>query len=252
MYKYSKQTNQFIQLPDVPSDAITVSDGIVVQARAAVSAMLPFVVIDENTISVAPTTNHQYDAITDSWYYWPYKYSASANTFWPIELLTSYNIPDDAIDVDEATYQSSIVARMDGLPYVVTSSTTVSVAPSTAHDWDAKKKTWVENTKKAAAIAAEEAQAQVNFAISAVRSALQAAIDKRAKDMGFSGGNALMLYAGFDNIYKDTAQTFGKWEAQVWSDANAYKVEVLAGNKPMIAPDVAVSMMPDYPSDTTK
>jgi len=80
-----------------------------------------------------------------------------------------------------------------------------------------------------------------------VRVALQAAIDNKAKSFSFSGGNALMLYAGFTNPFQPLAQTFATWEATVWVEADAYKAEVIAGTKPMLTPSEAVLLMPEYP-----
>lgn len=80
-----------------------------------------------------------------------------------------------------------------------------------------------------------------------VRVALQSAIDDKAKSFGFSGGNALMLYAGFLNQFQPLAQVFATWEASVWVEADAYKADVLAGLKPMLSPDEAVALMPVYP-----
>lgn len=81
-----------------------------------------------------------------------------------------------------------------------------------------------------------------------VRLALQSAIDDKAKSFGFSGGNALMLYAGFTNPFQPLAQVFATWEASVWVEADAYKVDVIAGNKPMLTGAEAVALMPAYPS----
>ena len=80
------------------------------------------------------------------------------------------------------------------------------------------------------------------------RLALQSAIDEKAKTFGFSGGNALMLYAGFPNPFQALAQVFATWEASVWVEADAYKQEVIAGNKPMLSGADAVALMPVYPS----
>lgn len=82
-----------------------------------------------------------------------------------------------------------------------------------------------------------------------VRIALQAAIDEKAKTFGFiSGGNALMLYAGFVNPFQSLAQTFAVWEASVWFEAETYRQEVIAGTKPMLTPEEAIALMPVYPS----
>lgn len=81
-----------------------------------------------------------------------------------------------------------------------------------------------------------------------VREALQTAIDDKAKSFGFSGGNALMLYAGFANPFQSLAQVFATWESTVWVEAEAYKAEVIAGTKPMLTGAEAVAMMPTYPA----
>lgn len=81
-----------------------------------------------------------------------------------------------------------------------------------------------------------------------VRNALQSAIDTKAKSFGFSGGNALMLYAGFVNPFQPLAQVFATWEASVWVEADAYKQEVILGQKPMLTGDEAVALMPEYPA----
>lgn len=81
-----------------------------------------------------------------------------------------------------------------------------------------------------------------------VRKELQEAIDIKAKSFGFSGGNALMLYAGFTNAFQPIAQTFATWEASVWVEAEEYKQEVIVGNQPMLTGNQAVALMPVYPS----
>lgn len=90
----------------------------------------------------------------------------------------------------------------------------------------------------------EEVLAQ---AVESVRAALQSTIDEKAKSFGFSSGNALMLYAGFENPFKPLAATFAVWEANVWVEAEAYKFEVLAGTKPLLSAEEAVLLMPVYP-----
>lgn len=78
-----------------------------------------------------------------------------------------------------------------------------------------------------------------------VRLALQAAIDTKARGLGFSGGNALMLYAAFENAYQSLALPFAQWEATVWLEANAYKAQVLDEAASMVTPEQAVAMMPE-------
>lgn len=88
---------------------------------------------------------------------------------------------------------------------------------------------------------------QITQAVESVRLSLQSAIDKKAISLGFSGGNALMLYAGFTSPFQSLAQTFATWEASVWVEAETYKAQVILGEKPMLSPDEAVAMMPVYP-----
>ncbi len=84
--------------------------------------------------------------------------------------------------------------------------------------------------------------------VESIRIALQNEIDVKARSYGFSGGNALMLYAGFVNPFQSLAQAFATWEASVWYEAEAYKAEVIAGTKPLVTGAEAVALMPEYPS----
>jgi len=82
-----------------------------------------------------------------------------------------------------------------------------------------------------------------------VRAALQVAIDMKAREFGFSSGNALILYAGFANSFQTLAQTFASWEVRVWVEADAYKQQVINNNALMPTPEQAVAMMPAYPDE---
>lgn len=84
--------------------------------------------------------------------------------------------------------------------------------------------------------------------IALVKFALQNSIDEKACALGFSGGNALMLYAGFTNAFQPLAITFATWEATVWVEADTYKAQVVAGTAPMLTPEEAVALMPAYPT----
>lgn len=81
-------------------------------------------------------------------------------------------------------------------------------------------------------------------AVEAVKHALQAHIDSVASGLGFSGGNAVMLYAGFANAFQPLAQAFGAWEADIWAQANQYMAQVKAGEAPMLTPEQAVERVP--------
>ena len=107
---------------------------------------------------------------------------------------------------------------------------------------------WIEISEVEANELIKPAPKTVEELTELVRVALQSEIDERAKSYGFSGGNSLMLYAGFTNYFQPLAQQFATWESSVWVDAEAYKADVLAGLKPMLSPSEAVALMPAYPA----
>jgi len=63
----------------------------------------------------------------------------------------------------------------------------------------------------------------------------------------FQSSSEFKTFAAFPNAFQTPAQLFGAWEAEVWHQANLYKLQVLAGQAPMLTPEQAVAMMPDYP-----
>ena len=173
-----------------------------------------------------------------------YKYSHTADAFYPADMLDAYvDLPDDLVDVDETVYQEVLDARGQGRAYVVAADgDTVSVSPDPAYDWDSKSGAWVLNKAKQAELD-DAAQAQ---AVDAVKHALQAHIDSVAVGLGFSGGNSVMLYAGFANAFQSLAQAFGAWEAGIWAQANQYMAQVKAGEAPMLTPEQAVERVPAF------
>lgn len=82
----------------------------------------------------------------------------------------------------------------------------------------------------------------------AVRVALQNAIDDKAKTFGFSKGDAVIQYAGFPNAFQSLALQFGAWEVSVWTEAEAYRQLVINNLAPIVTPEQAVAMMPEYPT----
>ena len=124
--------------------------------------------------------------------------------------------------------------------------------PSPAHDWDAKKQTWMLNKARAAELKEAEKNAQVTAAIEAVRAALKAAINVQFEALNarlgadFKDADVFTVYAGFENAFQREAAAFGAWTALVWKTANEYKAQVMAGKAPMLSPDEAVKMMPEF------
>lgn len=83
-------------------------------------------------------------------------------------------------------------------------------------------------------------------ALNSIKTALQAAIDAKARSLDFSSGRDFIGYAGFPNLYQQQALIFADWEVSVWVEAGAYRDQVIAGTQPMPTPEEAVAMMPVY------
>ena len=173
-----------------------------------------------------------------------YKYSPTLDAFYPADMLDAYaDLPADLIDVSEDTYDAVLHARAEGLAYkIADDGAAVSIAPTATHDWDAKTNQWVLNDSKQVEMEAQAAQ----HAVEAVKHALQAHIDAVAGGLGFSGGNSVMLYAGFANAFQPLAKAFGAWEADIWAQANQYMAQVKAGEAPMLTPEQAVERVPSF------
>lgn len=173
-----------------------------------------------------------------------YKYSPALDAFYPVDMLDAYtDLPTDLIDVSGQTYDAVLHARSQGLNYrIADDGTSVSIAPSVTHDLDLKTKQWVLNKTKQAELSAQAEQQ----AVESVKHALQAHIDAVAIGLGFSGGNAVMLYAGFANAFQSLAQAFCAWEAGIWAQANQYMAQAQSGEAPMLTPEQAVERIPKF------
>ena len=177
-----------------------------------------------------------------------YKYSTALEAFYPVDMLNAYtDLPADLIDVSEQTYDAVLHARSQGLAYrIADDGASAIVAPSSTHDWDTKAGKWVLNTEKQADFDAQAQKQAEQQAVAAVKHALQAHIDAVAIGLGFSGGNSVMLYAGFANAFQSLAQAFGAWEAGIWAQANQYMAQVKSGDAPMLTPAQAVERVPNF------
>lgn len=177
-----------------------------------------------------------------------YKYSPALEAFYPVDMLDAYtDLPIDLMDVSEQAYDAVLHARSQGLAYrIADDGVSVSVAPSVAHDWDTKAGKWVLNVERQTIIDAHAQKQAIINAVNDVKHALQTHIDGVATGLGFSGGNAVMLYAGFANDFQPLAQAFGAWEAGIWAQANQYMAQVKASEAPMITPEQAVERIPAF------
>lgn len=134
-------------------------------------------------------------------------------------------------------------AQLQGQNCIVVGGTVrVNDQPSPEHVWDKKTCDWVLDKNKQAELDKQAEQQSVY----AVKHALQAHIDSVAVGLGFSGGNAVMLYAGFANAFQSLAQAFGAWEADIWVQANQYMAQVKSGDAPMLMPEQAVERVPSF------
>ena len=179
-----------------------------------------------------------------------YKYSLALDTFYPVDMLDAYtDLPIDLMDVSEQTHDAVLHARTQGqgLAYrIADDGASVSVAPSATHDWDEKAGKWVFNAAKQADLDAQAAKQAATAALTNIKQSLQAHIDSVAQSLGFSNGNSVILYAGFDNPFKTLATQFGAWEAGIWVLANQYMAQVKAGEAPMLTPTQAVERVPSF------
>lgn len=177
-----------------------------------------------------------------------YKYSPALDAFYPVDMLDAYtDLPTDLMDVSEQAYDAVLHVRSQGLAYrIADDGESVSIAPSTTHDWDTKAGKWVLNVERQTIIDAHAQKQAIINAVDDVKHALQTHIDGVATGLGFSGGNAVMLYAGFANAFQPLAQAFGAWEAGVWVLANEQMSLVKAGKKAMPSLTEVVGMIPAF------
>ena len=171
------------------------------------------------------------------------KYSISKKSAFP-EFVKYDDLPNDLVEVSDEDHRR-ILERKISEDYLINGNGSVIIIEantSKAYDFDEKKRDWVLNKTKQAELAAQAEQQSVY----AVKHALQAHIDSVAVGLGFSGGNTVMLYAGFANAFQSLAQAFGAWEAGIWVQANQYMAQVKSGDAPMLTPAQAVERVPSF------
>ena len=129
---------------------------------------------------------------------------------------------------------------------VISEGYTTKQRPSDAYNWDAKKQDWVLDKTKQAELDAQAEKQAAEAALVNIKQALQAHIDGVAHSLGFTDGNSVMLYAGFNNPFRALAEAFGAWEAGIWVLANEHMALVKAGKKAMPTLTEAVGMIPAF------
>ena len=150
-YKYSPSTNQFFALS---SDAIDVSTAVFESARDAHNNGLPYVILDSQTITIAPSHAHKYYADKGRWIDYRYQYSPSTQAMYPIDMMDAYsNLPTDLVSITESVYEQISTARNSGLQFIITDDgEDIDVAPSPAYNYDVKTKSFVLDKEKQAEI----------------------------------------------------------------------------------------------------
>ena len=129
---------------------------------------------------------------------------------------------------------------------VISEGYTTKQRPSDAYNWDAKKQDWVLDKTKQAELEAQAEKQAAEAALVNIKQALQAHIDGVAHSLGFTDGNSVMLYTGFNNPFRALAEAFGAWEAGIWVLANEHRALVKAGKKAMPTLTEAVGMIPAF------
>ena len=129
-----------------------------------------------------------------------YKYSSTTDAFYPTGMLDAYiNLPSDLVEVSEQVYETVLRARTQALQYrIADDGTSVSVAPSAAHDWDVKTEKWVLNDSTQVAL--------TKASIQHAKSIKSAEINARAQD--------------FINLATGASET-PSFEVQTWAQQAA-------------------------------
>ena len=128
----------------------------------------------------------------------------------------------------------------------VPSGYTLITRPGEACIWDAKKCDWSLNKEKQAELDAQAEKQAAEAALVNIKQGLQSHIDGVAHGLGFTDGNSVMLYTGFNNPFRALAEAFGAWEASIWVLANEQMALVKAGKKAMPTLTEAVGMIPAF------
>ena len=118
--------------------------------------------------------------------------------------------------------------------------------PTPAHSFDRKTGKWVLDKNKQAELDAQAEKQAAEAALVNIKQALQAHIDGVAHSLGFTDGNSVMLYTGFNNPFRALAEAFGAWEAGIWVLANEHMALVKAGKKAMPTLTEVVGMIPAF------
>ena len=150
-------------------------------------------------------------------------------------------VPEELIDDVSASVTGSGEVWLDGDQIKCSGA-----QPTPAHSFDKKSGKWVLDKNKQAELDAQAEKQAAEAALVNIKQALQSHIDGVARGLGFTDGNSVMLYAGFNNPFRALAEAFGAWEAGIWVLANEQMSLVKAGKKAMPSLTEAVGMIPAF------
>ena len=255
-YIFSRTQNQLFSKQEFPADAIEISEKSAQMIHDAQSAGLPFELLSDKTVTVAPSAAHKYYSDKKRWIAYTFKYSPSSGSFYPTELLESYkDLPDDIIDVTADVHQKVIDARSSGLAYFVVDGETVQIANSPVEVWSSNDKAFIVDQKKQAELDKQAAQAAGAQKLAAIEQAIQSHINATVQGlgMGFTDDQSLIgKYAGYDNVFRPIAEAVGKWVAGIWCSASQDKAEIIAGKKGIPTIGEALAQIPPFVPPTAE
>lgn len=143
--------------------------------------------------------------------------------------------------------RQSIVLSVDDLD--IPDGYTTKPQPSSAHDWDAKKSTWVLNKAKQAELDAQAALQAGQARLTEIEQAIQSHINQTVAGlgMGFTDDQSLIgKYAGYDNVFRPIAESVGKWVAEIWYLAAQDKAAIIEGKKSIPTVSEAIARIPPF------
>jgi hypothetical protein len=149
------------------------------------------------------------------------KFSKTTQCFYPDDIAYP-NPPADLIEVTSDDYTAAMNRAPDETLDVVDGKLVIVPAPIPDS-------------------AQLQVQARANMKI-----VIQAFVDAPAVALGFSGGDSLMLYAGFKNDFQALAQKFGQWEAKTWVYAEGVEADFKAGKRAVPSADELIAELPKF------
>jgi len=97
-----------------------------------------------------------------------------------------------------------------------------------------------------AMVDAESTQKELEDYKKSVNSKIQILLNRQALALGYDNINSIGKYIGYDNPYREQAESLGSWAANVWATAEQIEADVKAGNRDMPTVDEVLAELPSY------